>query len=59
MINPVSSSSNTYPTSAAKSSHKAPPPAQSKTEAPQDTVKLSKAALSAAGGDADHDGDSK
>jgi hypothetical protein len=37
----------------------APPPAHSSTSTPQDSVTLSKQALAAAGGDADHDGDSR
>jgi hypothetical protein len=54
MLSPVSSVSTQFLS--------APPqPQAAKTStptAPQDTVHLSKAALAAAGGDADHDGDS-
>jgi len=56
MINPVSSTS-----AAALSSiqqFQAPPAKSQASSAPQDTVQLSKQALAAAGGDADHDGDS-
>jgi hypothetical protein len=53
-INPVSSSA-AYAGYGAQS---AQPAAAQKSAAPQDTVQLSAAAKAAAGGDADHDGDS-
>jgi hypothetical protein len=55
MINPVSSGL-AIPATA----QKAPPPKaqQASSAAPQDTVKLSPAALAQASGDVDHDGDS-
>jgi hypothetical protein len=56
MINPVSSLSTPHPAAAAQSTWAAPA-TQQKTNAPQDTVHLSQAALAAAG-DVDHDGDS-
>jgi len=56
MINSISSLSSLYATGATQSPQ-APPPTQQKTNPPQDTVHLSKAAL-AATGDVDHDGDS-
>jgi hypothetical protein len=56
MIQPVSSLSSVYSTGATQSPQPAPA-AQQKTNSSQDSVHLSQAAL-AAGGDADHDGDS-
>ncbi len=55
MVNPISSSPAVY-TSAAPTSQ--PQPRPSSANAPQDSVHLSAQALSQAGGDADHDGDS-
>ena len=55
MINPVGSSSTVVPVA-----HQAPSQrtASKPEQVPQDTVHLSPAALKAAGGDMDHDGDS-
>jgi len=53
MISPVNSQSSVQ----VSGEHKPPPPAQQKTNPPQDTVKLSPEAR-AASGDVDHDGDS-
>ncbi len=57
MINPVHSPSNVPQPSAAQPTHQSPPVHQ-KNNPPQDTVQLSPQAR-AAGGDVDHDGDSR
>ncbi len=56
MISPVNSQSSVQVSGATPPKHN-PPPAQQKTNPPQDTVKLSPEAR-AASGDVDHDGDS-
>ncbi len=56
MISPVNSLSSVNLSGSTPSTHNAPP-AQQKTNPPQDTVKLSPEAR-AASGDVDHDGDS-
>jgi len=57
MVSSVSGSSAVFAAMYAQTAQAAPPP-QQQSGAPQDTVHLSSQALAAAGGDADHDGDS-
>lgn len=57
MIPSLSSVSNIHATGTTHSTQN-PHPAKHKTSTPEDTIHLSEAALKAAAGDVDHDGDS-